>query len=278
MLLTHKFYTITALSVLHAGRGDANFGVVDNEVQRDPITDLPNIHASSLKGALREFVEHALESKKPSAIKQIFGGETNDKEGSFAGKVKFYEARLLGLPVRSDARPYFIAISPSIAGDLLNTAQTLGVELGSHKDALQKIAKTTTALVSGDKGAFLELFEIEAKPAQNDFDALEPLLGKHIAVIPDDKFQELAKELPVIARNNLENGISKNLFYEEVLPRETRLWFMLGVPSDELLHNDDKEEFYADFKAFEEALLSDTPQIGANASVGYGLTKIKAFQ
>ncbi|MDR2638532.1 MAG: hypothetical protein LBC09_01695, partial [Helicobacteraceae bacterium] len=185
---------------------------------------------------------------------------------------------LLGLPVRSDARPYFVAISPSIAADLLNTAQTLGVSLGAYKEALSKIAAAKTAQVSGAKEATLELFEIKAQPAQNAFDALKPLLGDHIAVIPNEQFQELAKELPVIARNHLENGISKNLFYEEVLPRETRLWFMLGVPSDELLHRDDKEEFYAGFKAFEEALLGDTPQIGANASVGYGLTKIKAFQ
>jgi CRISPR-associated protein Cmr4 len=275
MLLNHKFYALTALSNLHVGSGDSNFGVVDNEVQRDPVTNLPNIRASSLKGAFREFAEYAL--KDSAAIKQVFGGDVADQE-SFAGKVKFYEARLLGLPVRSDVRPYFIAISPLIARDLLTTAADLKVSLNAYAETLKRIAKETKALVSGDKPAFLESLDLKAEPAQNAFDALKPLLGDHIAVIPDQAFGELAKELPTIARNQLDNGISKNLFYEEVLPRETRLWFMLGVPSDDYLHDEDREELNSRFALFENALLNDNPQVGANASIGYGLTKIKAFQ
>ncbi len=49
-----ELYTIETLSNLHVGAGDINFGVIDNQVQRDSVTNLPNINSSSLKGAFRE--------------------------------------------------------------------------------------------------------------------------------------------------------------------------------------------------------------------------------
>ncbi len=49
-----ELYKIITLSNLHVGCGDINFDVIDNQVQRDPITQLPNINSSSLKGAFRE--------------------------------------------------------------------------------------------------------------------------------------------------------------------------------------------------------------------------------
>ena len=49
-----ELYKITTLSNLHVGSGDINFDVIDNQVQRDSITNLPNINSSSLKGAFRE--------------------------------------------------------------------------------------------------------------------------------------------------------------------------------------------------------------------------------
>ena len=70
-------------------------------------------------------------------------------------------------------------------------------------------------------------------------------------------------ELPVIARNCLENGVSKNLWYEQVLPRKSRLAFFI-------LHNDGEIN-----KAFDSAITSVPVQIGANASVGYGICVIK---
>jgi CRISPR-associated protein Cmr4 len=56
-------YKINTLSNLHVGSGDINFNVIDNQVQRDPVTNLPNINSSSLKGAFREVVDLLIQAK-----------------------------------------------------------------------------------------------------------------------------------------------------------------------------------------------------------------------
>ncbi|MCD4675191.1 MAG: hypothetical protein K8S18_04240 [Desulfobacula sp.] len=57
--MTTTFYKIRTITNLHVGAGDANYGVIDNLVQRDVVTGLPVIHGSSLKGAIREFYEYS---------------------------------------------------------------------------------------------------------------------------------------------------------------------------------------------------------------------------
>jgi len=100
------------------------------------------------------------------------------------------------------------------------------------------------------------------------------------AIFHDDLFQHICMSgLPVIARNQLsDEGISKNLFYEEILPRRSVLWFMNGVYQFSKINADSKadtgEYFTSQFQRVEDQLLDHNIQIGANASVGYGLTKI----
>lgn len=71
------------------------------------------------------------------------------------------------------------------------------------------------------------------------------------------------EQLPVIARNKLDNGESKNLWYEEVIPSETRFVFFVSYDNEEI------------FKAFDQILQEGLVQIGANGSIGYGFCKIK---
>ena len=40
---------------MHVGNGDVNYNIIDNEVEKDPVTGYPTINASGVKGALREF-------------------------------------------------------------------------------------------------------------------------------------------------------------------------------------------------------------------------------
>ena len=90
----YHLYKITALTNLHVGSGEANFGVVDNLVQKDYITGYPAIFSSSLKGALREFYISNLnedESDKDKKSKYIFG--SNDNNGAY----RFFQANLLSL-------------------------------------------------------------------------------------------------------------------------------------------------------------------------------------
>ena len=47
-------YKIECLTNLHVGSGDLNYNIIDNEVERDAVTGYPIVHASGLKGALKE--------------------------------------------------------------------------------------------------------------------------------------------------------------------------------------------------------------------------------
>ena len=95
----------------------------------------------------------------------------------------------------------------------------------------------------------------------SDAGFMKEIFGEDIALFSDDDFKDLCRHLPVIARNCLENGISKNLWYEEIVPRETYFYFPLQTAEHE-----------ADFM---KVIKSGNIQIGGNATIGYGYTEIK---
>lgn len=65
------------------------------------------------------------------------------------------------------------------------------------------------------------------------------------------------EHLPIIARNRLDNGTSENLWYEQVIPAETVFCAMIQDIDGEPLN----------------CLDGKYVQIGANATIGYGLCK-----
>ena len=76
--------------------------------------------------------------------------------------------------------------------------------------------------------------------------------------------------LPVSARNQLDNGISQNLWYEEVVPHETV--FYLAVLSNGTMPGDQALE------SFDKVIKADKLfQFGGNATIGYGLTMLEEF-
>lgn len=78
-----------------------------------------------------------------------------------------------------------------------------------------------------------------------------------MVLINSDDYREIP--LPVIARNYLENGESKNLWYEEIVPYDSRFVSVI-IETDEF-----QEGFLKGLAGF--------VQVGANASIGYGLCK-----
>lgn len=53
--MSAKLYRLTCLTNLHMGSGEANYEVIDLEVERDPVLGEPTMNASGVKGALRDF-------------------------------------------------------------------------------------------------------------------------------------------------------------------------------------------------------------------------------
>ncbi|WP_010297512.1 type III-B CRISPR module RAMP protein Cmr4 [Clostridium senegalense] len=274
-----KIYTIRCLTNMHVGNGDASYTLIDNQVQRDVITGFPTINSSSLKGSLRNFLDPKKEKSK--AIKHIFG----HKEDGI-GNYKIFPGMLLSIPVRSNVKPFFRATCPRIVKDLLEFIENFQ----SEKECIQDI---------GSLKADLKKFEEEADKNKNviwilkDFNSdideamenltveeidtklikeisfkneekIKEIFGESLILIDDNNFSEIVDRLPVIARNKLDNGESENLWYEEVVPRETRFYF--GVVLGKQYQSE-----------FEKIKGKEPVQIGGNATIGYGYCDIKSI-
>jgi len=257
-----QLFQITCKSHLHAGSGDSNFGVIDKLVQKDPTDQIPCIYASSLKGAFREYWEEAILEKE--AAKNIFGKDENTIKDK--GAVIFHQAYLLSIPGRSNKYPYFNFTCPMQLqllieqNDLLDTKLNL-TELASLNTTKKiKVFKVDTNHLKIEDFEGKDEIENEDKPVP---DILKQLIGERPAIVSNDDFKKLCSDysLPVIVRNNLENGQSKNLWYEQIIPRESRFFFAATeTPGKETTANG----FFTHFNEKQKI------QIGANATIGYG--------
>ncbi len=257
---TH-FYIIQALTNIHVGSGDANFGVIDNLIQRDPVTELPAVHGSSLKGALREYFE----SQNNINIEEIFG--SNDNSGNY----KFLAAQMLAIPVRSNKKPYFMATSHSVIKEFKKLAESMGGKIPKALESLTSFepSEDETFVFCDTHNLIIEDFSAFQRQNFEQINDLNKYLGveeNNLVIFNDNDFKRICSDanLPVIARNKLENGKSQNLWYEQVIPRESRLWTVIISPDDD-----------NHFEEFNKKLTDPKSiiPIGANASVGYGFTK-----
>jgi len=265
--MKRELYTITTLSNLHVGSGDINFDVIDNQVQRDAITKLPMIHSSSLKGAFREAF------REGQATSYIFGPENGDNDSHQTGAFHFFEASLLSRPVRSNKKPYFSATSVGVIEAFLELLEDFDIEFDEALKA--ELLKLSEEEVSQGKAVIFEnlndviLEDYETTSSSLDVSTLNRFLGENIALFCDEDFKTL--ELPVIARNYLVNGESKNLWYEEVVPKKSKFYFVIAKPTN--LDNADKKEKLEKFEKQFEAM--KTLQFGGNKSIGYGYSKVE---
>lgn len=269
-----KIFSINALTNMHVGSGEVNYGLIDNLIQRDPILELPNINASSLKGALREYCTFLAKDEQLNfSIEKVFGSDPKDQKRRLQGSVRFFEAELVSLPVRSDKVPYMMATSKSRLLHIINMIETFEPQNGSAiKEELQKVVNNLTdesvvsfnqnldGAVVGDLGADVK---VKYKNINGKSDALGAVFGENLIILKDEDLKLLCSDdyLPVISRNNLEDGQSKNLWYEQVLPKYSRLIFALT--------GEDKQ-----FDGFCAEMNDSLVQIGANATIGYGLCKL----
>ncbi len=255
MNYTTDAYLITCITNMHVGTGGANYGVVDNLVQRDTNTNVPTINSSSLKGALREFFKNEW-GENDDKLNYVFGPDSNRnssiKGEENIGHYKFFNADLLVLPARSNKNPFY-RVTANMLIDPINSKSMAfrDAELIANRyDYAQPTVKDENA-------------KVEDWQANSDSNLkVNEHMGNDVAVFDKNTFKKLLKRLPVIARNQLENGESKNLWYEEVVPRESRFIFFVSKTGE---HADE----------FDKALQKNVVQIGANTSIGYGYCTIK---
>ena len=228
-------WLIAAKTNLHVGdENTSNYGLIDKSIQRDALTGLPCINSSSLKGALNEYF--AIESKVKIDLVKVFGsdktpqGKNKDtQKGSYA----FFDANILFLPVQGSNELFYWATCDAVLNNYRERLKLFGLDSESDLDRL--------------------IIQLKTKLGKNNI---------RVDRIPDEKrFMELCDDdnLPIIARNKLDNGESANLWYEQILPQET-VFYTLFLSKEKLI---------------EDILNNQIVQIGANATIGYGYCKFQ---
>ncbi|NLN94575.1 MAG: type III-B CRISPR module RAMP protein Cmr4 [Bacteroidales bacterium] len=255
-------YLIQCITNMHVGSGDATYGIIDKMVQRDPVTNYPTIHASSLKGALRERFEKVWENDL-SKVNEIFGKKTDNDQDAESGNCNFLNADLLALPVRCTHKQFALSLCPQSIEFINKKAKLL-----LDKEII-KSPTTHDKLFTNDSVDDIYIEDDQLGPASHspllendisidDFDAF----NQQYAIVEDTKFDNYTANLPVIARNRL--GKDKNLWYEEVVPHQS-VFITNFIPGPSINKNV--------FDNFLAELKQNIFQIGANSSVGFGLCK-----
>ena len=221
-----RVFKITAKTNLHVGNeSGGDFTIIDKAIQRDPLTGLPCINSSSLKGAINEYCTNGIDMPAETR-KKLFGSDKIDKKSdSQKGEAIFFDAKLLFLPQQDESTLFHYVTSDSVIAMLNDRVKLFNPSFNFVKPANYngKIVKT-----------------------END---------KLVSLCSDDN-------LPIIARNVLENGESKNLWYEQVLPAESVLYTIIQERDNDLAN----------------ALDGKIVQIGANATIGYGYCKFELLK
>lgn len=218
-MATTNAWLITPKTNLHVGNENASsYGLIDLEIQRDALTNLPCINSSSLKGAIREYARS--QKMDDNVMIKVFGSDS-EKKNSAKGGCNFFDATIIALPRPTD-NLYELVYCKKVVDRCIEKAALFGITL-----TIDKLGLSTAREVSTD--VFTSL-------CSND-------------------------NLPIIARNVLDNGTSKNLWYEQVLPAESILFTITNGPEDIL-------------KTLSDTIDNEVIQIGANATIGYGFCKI----
>ena len=247
-----SFYKLECITNLHVGSGDENFNIVDSEVEKDPVTGLPIIGASGIKGALREVV-----TARDEALANVIFGGRGDKETVNSGTHKFFDAFLIARPMRVSGSPEMASI-PVVTVSSVNHFLSMLSAFGKNPFGFEKIE----APDFGEKVFLTNVSHVCVEDEETgllagktleQLTALSSIIGEQFAITPSfDGF-----DLPIMARNLLQNGISKNLWFEEFVPHGSVMFFAVMAPEDVQLLD-----------------LPPIVQFGGNSSIGYGFSKL----
>ena len=277
-----KFYGLKCITNLFVGNGDNSYGIIDNQVEKDPILETPIIPSSSLKGSLRDFFEN--NSDNNIKITEIFGSDAKETKNTNSGSYSFFTAQLLFRPMRvSDGNfTYCLVTTVDLLEKMVQMVSDLNGDLPCDMlKAIKKVKEKMNNLKDkygiSNKDISVEGHDLEycKEDVNKDVNkAIDLLLnifekfnlknGVPIVILKPEIFKEI--DLPIVARNQLEDGLSNNLWYEEIVPHESIFYFAMMYPD-----NNDS------FKKFDEELRSNIIRFGGGASIGYGYCKIEEY-
>lgn len=275
-----KFYKLKCITNLFVGNGDNSYGIIDNQVEKDPILETPIIPSSGLKGSFREFFENKKLDEKQ--IIKFFGNRPTEKEENNLkdGKLHFFTAQLLFRPMRVSLgnSSYCLVTTVDLLCRLFEMLEELdfykekSIEISKWRKNINNIQKKLFSLPEengiSNKGIYVEGYEVKKDEVVEEFiKFLEEIgflqKGKiPIVILKSECFKEV--DLPIVARNRLDNGVSKSLWYEEIVPHQSVFYFAVMYPN----------ELEKEYKIFYKSIVSEAVRFGGGASIGYGYCSI----
>ncbi len=303
-------FFLYAETPVHAGTG-TSLGIVDLPIQRERITGLPMIQASSLKGVLRAETERLLDkagNKKAEEITTILYGPKTDRAHEHAGCVSPHDARLLLFPVRSLSGVFAWTTCPLVLERFKREATAAGVTIpwevpGPPKEENEAlvtedpdIAREDTVVLEefafpatrdANTQAIAKWLAEHALPNSSEYQAWREWLPRRLVILPDDAFRDFTQmATEVIARIRLDQDTKTvaegALWSEEHLPSETLLYapLFVGRPMAkkevirEVLKDGDDPKAEKVLELLK-GLNWDRLQIGGDETVGRGIVKVR---
>lgn len=287
--------------------GEREVGPIDLPLQRNPLTGLPHLRGSSLKGALRSLyiLTRANGNESANFIRNIFGSEVK------AANYIFHDAEILLFPVRSDQFTFVYLTSRSqiaLLNQYLNSVKTDSSQDTKFLDKIESMDenKNFTSVESDIPskltvldGEFLidniekreevkslvEFIVKNALPRDNQTKEILPgynyimkKIKKNLIVLGDDTlFREIVeKGLVRVTRIRIEpkTKVVKEgaLFYQELIPQYTLLFSQI-FKSVRLDHEEEN-----DAKSFEEDLRKGlVVNMGGDESTGKGIIRLFSY-
>jgi CRISPR-associated protein Cmr4 len=281
---------------VHAGTG-TSLSIVDLPIQRERITGLPIVQASSLKGVLRAEVERL---KGKQIAEALFGPETQ-RAHEHAGCVSPHDARLLLFPIRSLVGVFAWATCPFVLErfkrEMIAAGFQIGWQVPNPANSQQALVAESSEIIV-EATVVLEEFAFKAQPSaeakniaewlvknafpqSEEYKPFRDWLPKRFVILPDDAFRDftqLATEVIVRIRLKPETKTVAEgaLWSEEHLPSETLLYAPIFVskplaPNANQLGLTDSD---AVLQALRDLQL-DRLQIGGDETVGRGIVKVR---
>lgn len=262
-----RCYRMKMLTDLHVGDGEVNYNIIDNEVEKDPVSSYPVIFSSGVKGALREHLSGCAEEEL------IFGDDNTKRTAkSKPGRLKFTAANLLGLPMRASKgdKSHYIVTSKSLLRRLLELERDIR-GCAEARSLLEALEREKEGISTGKTEIAVEgIAEIKEGVASQPLkEWMNSWLGEDAILLAEKDLRQ--HRLPVQARNALKNGESVNLWYEEYVPHES-VFYTYAIEAKA----DQKETAFSAFVSY----LEERPlvQFGGNASIGFGLTRMTPME
>ena len=288
-----EMLVIKCITNLHIGTSGSAYGEIKNEVEKDAVLGTPVIPASGIKGALRDFWKVVNKENKDNKVENkdnivsIFGSEAEETDANEKGKkgnCRFVSGQLLfrAMRVSMGNCAYCLVTTPELIKMMLETIESFQIKLSDNAEKkieklktafygigteLNKLSDQVTAGIVGKANDSIKEVEgYQIKEVETSKNKLYKFLlklseGVPVVIMKTEFFQMI--DLPIVARNYLENGKSSNLWYEEFVPHQSYFYSVL------LWEQEDKA-----ILDFIDGICKQPVAFGGNNSVGYGYCKM----